>query len=301
MSGLVSVNGQITQAKDALIPAADRGFLFGDGVYEIIAARSGRLIDFAAHVARFRCSAEKSHIRLPWTDQELRFELEHMLSLTRFANSSLRILLTRGSSLTLRPEAGLQPNRYIYCTAAPLPTTAQYEMGLQLKARRHPGNPRGEQVKTTNYLHAAVAQAELQNESYDDVLWQNADGEILEAGSANIFLISRQGDLVEIATPPIASGILPGVTRARLIELLNRSQIPVTERSITIEELPRFDEGFVTSSLRGPFPVSRIDKHRLHSTRSQAVFQHILRLYRSWESHEGGEGGADQGESSPLN
>ena len=287
MAGLVSVNGQVTGASEAFIPAQDRGFLFGDAVYEMIAAREGRLIDFSAHVARLRRAAGKTRIPMPWTDAELRFECEHLLSLTKFPQAGLRIMISRGTSPTLRVEPGLQPNRYIFCAAAPLPAPAQYESGLQLKTKKHPLNPRGEQLKSPFYLHAATAQVEAQSEGYDDVLWMNADSEFTETGSANIFLISRDGDLVEIATPPPTAGILCGITRARVIELLERSQIPVTERSLTAEELPRFDEGFVTSSLRGPFPISRIDKHRLHSTRPQAVFQHILRLYRSWESHEG--------------
>jgi branched-subunit amino acid aminotransferase/4-amino-4-deoxychorismate lyase len=298
MSGLVSVNGHIAQASEGLIPAQDRGFLFGDAIYEMIAGREGRLIDFAAHMSRLRRAAQKCRIPVPWTDHELRFECEHLLSLTKFPQSALRLMITRGNSLTLRMEAGMQPNRYIYCLPSSLPTAAQYEAGLQLKTRKHPNNPRGEQLKSTHYLHTVTAQIEAQSEGYDEVLWQNADGEITEVGSANIFLISREGDLVEIATPPLTAGILAGVTRARVIELLTRSQIPVTERSITIDELPRFDEGFVTSSLRGPFPINRIDKHRLHSTRPQAVFQHILRLYRSWESHEGGD---IEGDGSPLN
>lgn len=298
MAGLVSVNGHMTPVAEGFIPAQDRGFLFGDAIYEMIAGREDRLIDFAAHLARLRRAAETSRIPVPWTDQELRFECEHLLSLTKFPHSALRLMISRGTSPTLRLEAELQPNRYIYCLPSPLPAPAQYEQGLQLKTKKNPLNPRGEQLKSTHYLHTAAAQAEVKAEGFDEVLWQNADGEITEAGSANIFLISREGDLVEIATPPLAAGILPGVTRARVMELLNRSQIPVTERSITIEELPRFDEAFLTSSLRGPFPISRIDKHRLHSTRPQAVFQHILRLYRSWESHEGD---GDQGEKSPLN
>jgi branched-subunit amino acid aminotransferase/4-amino-4-deoxychorismate lyase len=298
MAGLVSVNGHITRVSEGLIPAQDRGFLFGDAIYEMIAGRASKLIDFAAHFSRLRRAAEQSRISMPWSEQQLRFDCEHLLSLTNFPQSALRLMVTRGTSPTLRTAGEMQANRYIFCIPAPLPATEQYEMGLQLKIKKNPLNPRGEQLKSTHYLHTTTAQIEVQAEGYDEVLWQNADAELTEAGSANIFLISRQGDLVEIATPPVAAGILPGITRARTIELLVRSQIPVTERSITIDELPRFDEGFVTSSLRGPFPVSRIDKHRLHSTRPQAVFQHILRLYRSWESHEGD---GNQGEFSPLN
>ncbi len=298
MSGLVSVNGRISPIEESIVSAQDRGLLFGDCIYEIIAAREKRLIDLSAHLGRLRQSAEKSRIPMPWTDQELRFELEHLLELTQFSSSSLRLLITRGSSLELKFEPGLQPNRYLFCIPAPLPTPTQFELGLQLKIKKHPAPSRGEQIKSNHYLPAIVAQAEARDEGFDDILWSNHEGELTEAGSANIFLISRDGDLVEIATPPVSAGLLGGITRARVMELLNRSQIPVTERLITLDELPRFDEAFVTSSLRGPFPVSRIDRHRLHSTRPQAVFQHILRLYRSWETHEG-DGGS--GETSPLN
>jgi branched-subunit amino acid aminotransferase/4-amino-4-deoxychorismate lyase len=298
MAGLVSINGHITPIEEGLVPAQDRGFLFGDAIFEILASRNGRIMDFAAHIARFRRAAKQCRMPIPWSDAELQFEMEHLLSLTGFQQSSLRLLVSRGTSAGMKQEPDLKTNRYVFCTAAPLPTESQLEAGLLLKTKKNPQNPRGELIKSPNYLPNIVAQAEAKEEGFEEILWISSEGEITEAGTANIFLISREGDLVEIATPPPAVGILAGVTRARVIELLNRSQIPVTERSISIEELPRFDEGFVTSSLRGPFPVSRIDKHRLHSTRPQAVFQHILRLYRSWESHEGD---GSQGAESPLN
>jgi branched-subunit amino acid aminotransferase/4-amino-4-deoxychorismate lyase len=119
---------------------------------------------------------------------------------------------------------------------------------------------------------------------FDDVLWVNGDGEVAEATWANIFLIGRTGDLVEIATPALASGLLAGIVRRRIAELLNTAKIPVTERVVTIDELPRFDEAFVTSSIRGLVPVLQIDRHRLQTLRPNAVFHHIARLYQTWLS-----------------
>ncbi|MCX6129605.1 MAG: aminotransferase class IV [Proteobacteria bacterium] len=287
MLGLVSINGNISPIAEGRVQAHDRGLLYGDGIYEVIAAVGSSLIDLDEHLARLRRSALETYIEIPWSDEALRFELEHIVQLGAFPRSSVRLHVTRGIGLGLRAEGKLTPNRYIYCSPAKNPSPANYEQALKLKIKRHPGAPKGPQVKSPSYLPAIIALAEAQTEGFDEVLWCNNEGEITEAASANIFLISRQGDLVEIATPPSTSGILLGITRARIINLLHRSQIPVTERIITLEELPRFDEAFVTSSVRGPFPVQLIDRHRLHSTRPQAVFHHILRLYRTWESLEG--------------
>ena len=116
------------------------------------------------------------------------------------------------------------------------------------------------------------------------MLWVNGDNEITEATWSNIFLIGRTGDLVEIATPPASSGILEGITRQRVIELLEKAKIPVTVRIITEDEIPRFDEAFLTSSIRGVVPLNQIGSHRLHTLRPNAVFHHIARLYQTWLS-----------------
>jgi branched-subunit amino acid aminotransferase/4-amino-4-deoxychorismate lyase len=75
-----------------------------------------------------------------------------------------------------------------------------------------------------------------------------------------------------------------GIVRRRITELLMTAKIPVTERVITLDELPRFDEAFVTSSIRGLVPVAQIDRHRLQTLRPNAVFNHISRLYQTWLS-----------------
>jgi len=117
---------------------------------------------------------------------------------------------------------------------------------------------------------------------YDDVLWYNSSEEITEASTANIFVIGREGDLVEIATPSTHCGILEGITRATIITLLTNAQIKVTERVIDRDELARFDEAFICSTIRGLIPVKKIDNHTLHTKRKNSVFNHIERLYLTW-------------------
>ncbi len=282
MSSYVMINGHIYTELQALVPALDRGFLYGDCIYEIFAVRNGILIDFERHMDRLRNSAKIHEIPVPWPDQILRFDIDNLLSLHPSDYAHIRLVVSRGIGGPLIPCGPMKPERYLYHTPLPFPVYAPDMEGAKLKIKRHPAHQRDDVTKSNNYLWTISRSMESAKEGFDDVLWVNPEGEFTECGTANIFLLSREGDLVEIATPPISSGILPGVTRGRLIELLTLAKIPVTERIVTVEELPRFDEVFICSSVRLLRPVSLIDKHRLHTTRKNAVFWHLHRLYNSW-------------------
>lgn len=282
MSSYVMINGKIALESEAQIPALDRGFLYGDCVYEILGARNGVLIDFERHLQRLRKSAETHEIAIPWSDELIRFDIEHFLTTYPYEYAQIRLVVTRGIGGGLVPTPDLKPQRYLYYKEVPLPFYEEGSAGVKLKTRKNPVVHRSDFAKSNHYLDAISESAIAAKDGYDDILWLGSDSEFTECAFANIFFISREGDLVEIATPPLGSGILPGVTRARIIELLTLAKIPVTERQVTMDELPRFDEVFMSSSIRLLRPVSQIDKHRLHTTRKNAVFWHIHRLYNSW-------------------
>ena len=282
MSSYVMINGNITIETEAHIPALDRGFLYGDCIYEVFAARNGVVIDYDRHMQRLRHSAQSHEIGVPWSDESIRFEIDNLLTVYPYEYAHIRLVVSRGIGGGLLPSKELKSQKYLYYREAPFPKYEENAMGLKLKTNRNPSIHRGEVAKTNNYLDAITHSKLAEQEGFDEVLWLGPDSEFTECAFANIFFISREGDLVEIATPPSNAGILPGVTRSRIIELLTMAKIPVTERVLTTEELPRFDEAFVTSSIRLIRPVSTIDKHRLHTTRKNAVFWHIHRLYNSW-------------------
>ena len=286
MSGLISVNGVISEDKQATIPALDRGFLFGDNVFEVFVAFGSKILDGHAHLDRLHRSAAQYGIHIPWSHEALLFEMEALLVQTGFKKANLRLVVTRGNGLGLSISADMQPNRVIYCMPARQEPLSLYADGLRLKKKALMFTERGASAKTGNYIRSVHALQEAQSEGFDDVLWYNADNEITEASTANIFFLGRHGDLLEIATPPASSGLLLGITRQRVISLLTQSQIPVTERVVHVEELPRFDEAFVCSTVRGLVPVQTIDRQKLHSTRSRAIFRHIERLYQTWVASE---------------
>jgi branched-subunit amino acid aminotransferase/4-amino-4-deoxychorismate lyase len=191
-------------------------------------------------------------------------------------------MVTRGSTPNLSLLETSQANRVIYAFPAPVIEDRIWQKGVRLKLQDLPFTERGSAAKTGNYMRSIRSIEDAKQEGFDDILQVNSTGEITEASTANIFLIGRHGDSVEIATPAAKSGLLLGITRETITELLEKSQIAVTKRVILADEIPRFDEAFICSTVRGLVPVACIDDHRLHSARDKAVFQHIRRLHHTW-------------------
>lgn len=287
--GKISVNGQITAPEDAVISATDRGFLLGDLVFEVLVAYGTKILGLTEHLARLRAGAERIGLTLPFSDAELHFELEALLELTQFPKSYLRLTITRGDGAGVRPHPGVPPARIIHCYPAPAIPTRLQDEGLKLTLRHQNYTRREALIKTANYLDSISQLVGLPPGTFDDILWCNSEGELTETSSANVFLLGRMGDLVEIATPGSYSGLLEGITRGRIITLLEQAQIPVTIRTIYHEEIPRFDEGFICSSVRGLIPIAQIDGHKLHTTRQQSTFRHIIRLYQTWLASQLGQ------------
>lgn len=271
---------QIHALNTAVVPVSDRGFLIADAVFDTMLAVGGKLIDLTRHLDRLREHLAAQAIESIGLIDETRFRfvVEDLLEQVGAKRVSIRTMVTRGDGFSVRPS-GASPR--VTVIVRPLVTPPPTE--LRLKSFPLGYTRRDAQVKYTNYADAARNMERL-GTGYDDILWINSENELTEASTANIFLLGREGDSVEIATPPASSGILLGVTRQRIIELLHAAKIPVTERTIYREELPRFDEAFICSSISGLIPVTLIDGHKLMSTRANATFHHIARLYGTWLS-----------------
>lgn len=260
----------------------DRGLLFGDNVFEVLVGFGKHLLDVEPHLERLRGSAENLEIPVPWSNEDLRFEMESLAEQITAPKKYIRLVITRGDGLGLGSIETANPNKYLYAFPANREPEHHLREGIALKLKRSPVIERGPNPKTGNYLRSILAVRAANREGFQDVLWSNAEGEITEASTANIFLLARDGDLLEVATPHLQSGILSGITRRTLIRILNQAKIPVTERVIYHDELPRFDEAFLCSTVRGLIPINRIDQHRLHTTRPNSTFQHLQRLYNAW-------------------
>lgn len=262
----------------------DRGFRLGWRVMTTMLAVDRHIIDFDWHMERLEAHAESLGLGAGFRADVIRFEIEGLLDSISPKNAktniACRIYLTAGNGGMHAPVQSVERWTHVETYTHTSALTA----GIKLQTLVDPSWSRGDRLKTGLYPYALPAVPRAKSQGFDDVLWCNNDHELAEATTANIFLIGRDGDLVEIATPPASSGILSGVTRRRIMDLLTMAKIPVTERIIYKDEIPRFDEAFVTSSLSGLIPVTALGGHRLQTLRPTAVFSHIQRLWTTWLS-----------------
>jgi branched-chain amino acid aminotransferase len=288
MSAFTLIDGELKPLESSAIPFGDRGFLFGDGIFETLVSFGPKILKLHAHLQRLRQSANTLDIDLPWSDPQIQFSLESLAERTISEKKIIKVIVTRGSSIHLKPPSDLIPNLYAMVYPAADLSAKDWHQGIRLKTKINGASIIEPRPKTLNYLPEILALKQAVRSGFDDILWTNHQGEIMEASTANIFFMGRHGDHLEVATPGSKSGILMGTTRKTLIDLLQISQIPVEEKLVFSDELARFDEAFLCSSVRGLIPVNQIDRQTYHTTRPHAIFHEIRRLFQSWFYREVG-------------
>lgn len=247
----VSIDGLLVAPEQATISVFDRGFLYGDGVFEVLRTWDEKLVDLDAHLARLLASAAALGLRGPGPSQ-VAHAVRHTVASAGPGEHRVRVILTRGPGpLNARPET-LGPGRTIVIVE-PLPAQPS-ELSLAvvdfpLPRRRGPGH------KTLAYLDHVLARDLAAAAGADEAVRLGPDGDVAECASSNVFVVAR----CAVATPPVELGILPGVTRARVLAACAGCGIPATERRLELAELYAADEIFVTSALRGVVPVTRLD------------------------------------------
>jgi branched-chain amino acid aminotransferase len=268
--GHVWVDGHVVAADATHLSVFDRGFQLGDGVFETLRARSGRVTELAEHVARLRVSAEGLGIELA---SDIGASLERGIADLLAAESldgpdgdaSIRITVSRGAYHgrgLLPPGEHVAPTVAIQVWPVTPPPAGHLEDGLHLvtsSVRRDPQNPLA-MLKTTSRADYVYARLEARRAGADDALFMTIDGLISEATSANIFLVrTTAGDVVELATPALDCAILPGTTRSWLLGWAERVGLRPAEAWLTPRDLAGADEAFVSSSVAGILPVTRFD------------------------------------------
>jgi branched-subunit amino acid aminotransferase/4-amino-4-deoxychorismate lyase len=244
-----AVNGRITVGGVAEIPVTDRGFLYGDGVFEVLRTSKGRPVDLEAHLARL--AEGMAHLDLGLLPAELAVELAGTLAAAPWPESHLRLIVTRGDDDRLAGTAASERRRVILCRPLQLHEARAQRLVLAAHVREEPS------IKGLGYLASVLAVREARARGGDEALLVR-DGLVLEGGSSSFFAVLDG----ELHTPPLGA-ILPGVTRARLVQLLADDGVAVREAPLPVAALARASEAFVTSSIRGVMPVAAIEAQTL--------------------------------------
>lgn len=247
----VSIDGLLVAPEQATVSIFDRGFLYGDGVFEVFRTWDEDTVDLEAHLDRLFASAAALGIKSMSRDR-VRHAIEHTLANSGPGEHRIRVVLTRGPGALVARRATLGPGR-TFVVVEPLPPQPK-ELSLAVVdwplPRRH-----GAAYKTLAYLDHLLARELAAATGADEAVRLGPDGDVVECATSNLFLVTAGVAI----TPPVELGILPGVTRARVLATCKALGIAAEQRRISLDELRAADELFVTSAVRGVVPVSRLD------------------------------------------
>lgn len=255
---MIYLNGSLVPEEEAKVSIFDRGFLYGDGLFETMRAYAGKVFRLNLHLQRLFHSAQIISLPIPKTLRELEEAVYETLKANNLKDAHLRLTVSRGEGERgLDLPLSLHPN--IIIVAKPLSPYPErwYEEGLRavvVRVRREKDSALS-RIKSLNYLPNILAKLEAKERGADEGIMLNRDGHLTEATVSNIFLIS-QGKLL---TPSLRSGPLPGITRKTVIELAPALGLEVSEREIKLSELMEAEEAFLTNSLREVVPLTQVN------------------------------------------
>jgi branched-chain amino acid aminotransferase len=257
---VVFVNDRIASDRDAVVSVFDHGFLYGEGVYEVMRTYGRAPFLYDRHACRLRESAARIALPVPFTDDDLLGRVRQTIDAAPDLDEAyVRILLTRGvGELTYDPRACPTPTLVIIVKAHAAPPAAVYEQGVRVTrvdvTRNHPQSV-SPLIKSNNLLNNALAMQQAIARGAFEALMKNYRGEICECAQSNVFLV-RDGVL---ATPPLDAGLLAGVTRGFVLGLADSSGIAARETTLRDEDVDAADEMFLTSTTREIVPVVSVD------------------------------------------
>ena len=265
-SRVAYVNGEFVPVEEATVSVFDRGFLYGDGVYETLGLHAGRLFRLNDHLERLYQSASLIGLGLTVARDELRASVLETVRRNGFADAYVRIVVSRGPSFpSMDPRAATQAATIVVlCHSRVQPPGLSSFFGpdglrLQIvSVRKTPSVSLDPHAKTLNYLNQMMARMEATNSGADEALLYDMRGYLAEGAGDNVFAVHG----VELITPT-AREILVGITRTTIIELATDLGYAVRERDMTAYDLYAANEVFLTSTYGGVLPVVEVNGRRV--------------------------------------
>jgi len=280
MASLCNVDGVISAESEARISVLDRGFLFGDSIYEVVRTHGGVPLNWKEHWARLCASAEALMMALDLDESTIARRVHDTVTAAEQDDSYVRIVVSRGAGDAPNIDlayANSPPCWVIFVRPLELATGHPVRLGLveRLRNDRRALDPA---TKSGNYLNNVMGLAEAKAQGATDCLMLNADGEVTEASTSNLFV--RSGGVWY--TPPLDAGILAGITRGTLLEFLPLAGEQVEERRLTRANLESAEEMFICSTLKDICPVTHLNGQQLapgpSTTRLLPLFLEFLRV-----------------------
>jgi D-alanine transaminase len=256
---IVYLNGEYLPMAEARISPMDRGFLFGDGIYEVIPSYRGRMVGFGPHIDRMTDGLAALDIDLEWSQDQWRAICEQLIARNDDDNVGIYLHVSRGADskrFHAYPE-NVAPTVFGFTFEVPpspvadKATTKTYTVSTTRDLRWKRCN-----IKSTALLGNVMHFNQGYQGGNNETILYNEAGELTEASACNVYIV-KDG---VIATPETDHQILPGITRMLLIEILRADgSLPIEERAVTVDELHNADEVWISSSTKEIAPVVMVD------------------------------------------
>lgn len=261
-----NTNGRLHAADEPSITPLNRGFLYGDAIYEVWRTFDGAVFGWEEHYNRLESSARALHMVLPWKRDHILSEIKRTVAAYRKATSSsgelyIRLQVSRGAGL-IGLDIDLATPAEFVLMVQPCPTNSEEvlrsgaKLSIAVALRRNPIESLSPAWKTGNYLNNILCLREARSRGADDVVMLNLRGEITEAATSNIAFV-REGELI---TPKIDAGILAGITRGLVLtRVAGAAGVRASEQVLHTKDLADMSECFLLSTTKVVTPIRAID------------------------------------------
>ncbi len=279
-SSLVYLNGEFLAPEQACIPVMDRGFLFGDGVYEVIPCYQGRLFRLEHHLQRLDNSLHAIRMNNPMSHGQWTRVLQELVEQGPEGDQSVYLQVTRGAAPERNHTIPQQITPTLFAMTSPLqvpppPRERQGVAAITLDDVRW----KLCNIKAITLLANVLMREQARDQGAVEAILVR-DGLVMEGAASNLFLV-RDGVIV---TPPKGPFLLPGITRDLILELTRHHRLPCREQDITREQLATADELWVTSSTKEIMPVTRLDGEPVGDGRPGPVFCRTADLFTDYKA-----------------
>lgn len=258
MSRIAYVNGRYRDLRDACVNVEDRGYQFADGVYEVCEVRGARLVDFPRHMARLQRSLSELQIAEPMPITALAIIMREVVRRNRVTFGIVYLQVTRGVARRDHafPPSSVKPSVVVTARALDYEKKQQAAAtGIKVITLAENRWPRVD-IKSVSLLPNVLAKQEAREKGAYEAWYVDSDGFITEGASSNAWIVTKDGRAV---TRSVDRGVLAGITRAVLVEVMGALQIRLEERPFTPAEAREAAEAFVTSASQIVMPVVAID------------------------------------------
>ena len=279
MTNSIFLNGKIIPDTDGNISSGDRGFLYGDGIYETLRSYKGIPFKLYEHLERMRHSAKQLRISFDYTNEDIDGWIKELFKKNRSQDAYIRITLSRGTGGgRLQMDDNIEPTTMVQVKPLTPYDRRLYEEGMSLVVsnyKRSTSCPISCH-KTTNLLKSIMMKEEANKRSADEAIIVNTDEYVTECVVSNIFFVNNG----RVVTPSLNTNILPGITRRTVLDICKESSIPAGEECFKVETLLNADEVFITNSLMEIMPVSKIENYDIGEVIPGKITQQLMNAYK---------------------